>query len=320
MLNNKFKEEEIKKVLVIRLSSIGDIVVTSPVVRWLKLQKAWEIHFLTKQAFAGITAHNIYIDKHHFLESTSLLDELKAENFDLVIDLHKSMISRKLAFLLKKPVIGFDKLNIKKWFLVNFKINLLPEIHLVDRYLASMRSLGIDDDGLGLDYFIDPSASLDDFSLPENYNVLVLGAAHATKRIPVEVAQKIILKSPYPVTLIGGKDVLSEAALLSSSGQVLNLAGKLSLAQSALVMQGGEEIYSGDTGMMHIAAALKKNIHVFWGNTTPVFGMYPYYGFKNNVVSINHEVFISCRPCSKLGHKTCPQGHFRCMMDQTIEI
>ncbi len=320
MLNNKFKEAEIKKVLVIRLSSIGDIVITSPVVRWLKLQKAWEIHFLTKQAFAGITAHNKYIDRQHFLETTSLLDELKAENFDLVIDLHKSMVSRKLAFQLKKPVIGFDKLNIKKWLLVNFKINMLPKIHLVDRYLASLKALDIEDDGLGLDYFIDPSASLDAFTLPEKYNVLVLGAAHATKRIPVDVARKIILRSMHPVILIGGKDVIPEAEILSSTDQAFNLAGQLSLAQSALVVQGGEEIYSGDTGMMHIAAALKKKIHVFWGNTTPAFGMYAYYGFKNPVASINHEVMLSCRPCSKLGHKSCPKGHFKCMMDQAIEI
>lgn len=310
---------KLNKVLVIRLSSIGDIVLTSPVVRWLKTQTQAEVHFLTKASFAGIVELNPYIDQLHLLtngKEDSLLSQLKGEGFNLVIDLHKSLKTRKIARSLGVKVITFDKLNVKKWIYVNFKKDLLPDKHLVARYLESVAPLGLKDDGKGLDFYIDPLTTLPK-DLPESYQVLVLGAAHATKRIPVELAKKIIADAPLPVVLIGGKDVSEEAIALELLGKkVINLAGKINLHESAKVIQHSQYVTTGDTGMMHIAAALKKPMTVYWGNTTPKFGMYPYYGFAHQIPYINKEVMLSCRPCSKLGYKACPKGHFNCMMLQ----
>ena len=312
---------KINKVLVVRLSSIGDIVLTSPVVRWLKDQHLAEVHFLTKSNFENILKHNVYIDHIHLLDESienELLNKLRLENFDLVIDLHKSLKTRRLCWQLGNKIITFDKLNIQKWMLVNFKKDFLPDKHLVDRYLEALQPIGIEDDGLGLDFFIDPQSLLP-AEIPDFYEVLVLGAAHATKRIPKELALRIINSTGKKVVLIGGKDVVEEAQYLEQNAtNVINLTGKCDLSTSALILQKSDYIYTGDTGMMHIAAALKKPMTVFWGNTTPKFGMYPYYGFLNLIPFINKEVNLSCRPCSKLGYKACPKGHFNCMMLQDV--
>jgi ADP-heptose:LPS heptosyltransferase len=93
----------------------------------------------------------------------------------------------------------------------------------------------------------------------------------------------------------------------------------LSINQSAELIKVANKIYTNDTGMMHIAAAYNKDIEVFWGNTLPGFGMYPFYPDSDAAKSVNHEVLgLSCRPCSKIGFKTCPNGHFNCMNWQEI--
>lgn len=305
-----------QKVLLIRLSSMGDIVLTSPVVRWLKLQKDYEVHFLTKKSFSTLVAHNPNIDKTHFWDEEGCLEKLKDEDYRLIIDLHKSLTSRKIRLKLGKPFIDFKKLNVRKWAYVQFKWDVMPKEHLVDRYLQALKPLGIADDGLGLDFYFDPALEMRLPALPEVFDVLVLGAAHATKRIPSQLAEKIIGASSAKIFLIGGKDVAEEANGLESKKQVVNLAGKLSIPESAELIRRARYIHTGDTGMMHIAAALKKPMTVYWGNTTPQLGMYPFYGAANPVKWRSNEVELSCRPCSKLGFNACPKGHFKCMLDQ----
>ena len=308
-----------KKVLVIRFSSIGDIVLTSPVVRWLKVQTGAEIHFLTKSSFVNLVAYSPYIDRVFTSDAPDIGDILKKEHYDLIVDLHKSRASALISFRLGVKRITFDKLNIQKWIYVNLKWNVLPDKHLVDRYLASLEHLGIKDDGMGLDFFFEPDIASSMPDLPSSYHVLVLGAAHATKRIPDTLANRIIAHNQLPVVLIGGKDVTAQAAILEQIPNVINLVGMLSIHASAKVIQDSNHVYTGDTGMMHIAAALKKNTTVFWGNTSPKFGMYPYYGFESGNNFVNKEVELSCRPCSKLGHNSCPKKHFKCMLDQVVE-
>lgn len=302
-----------------RFSSIGDIVLTSPIVRCLKLQLDIEVHFLTKTFMAQIVEHNPYISKIYTIDKkvSERITELKAEKYDYVIDLHKNIRSKRLIRQLGCPSTTFDKLNIEKWLLVNFKINRLPDKHIVDRYFEGVASLGIQNDQEGLDHFIAQGDDEYGRSFQQSnglYTTIVLGANYYTKRIPVERIQSIIEAAPEKLfVLIGGKDVQDEGASLAKFNKVINTCGQLSLGQSAGVIKYADHVISGDTGMMHVAAAYKKDITSIWGNTVPEFGMSPYFGKHKTNSKILEVKGLSCRPCSKLGYGKCPKGHFKCM-------
>lgn len=145
------------KFLIIRFSSIGDIVLTTPVIRCLKQQVSdATVHFLVKEDFKSVVTHNPYIDKVMLLAHSweLMIEELRAENYDYIIDLHHNVKSLRVKKALKKKSFSFYKLNIQKYFLTAFKINLLPGQHIVDRYLKTVESFGVKNDGQGLDYFI----------------------------------------------------------------------------------------------------------------------------------------------------------------------
>ena len=316
----------LKKVLIIRLSSIGDIVLTTPVVRNLKLQQPGiEIHYVVKPAFASIVQSNPYISKVHLLDQTlsNLLDTLKKEKYDLVVDLHKNFRSCRIRFSLGVPVVSFHKLNIRKWLAVRFKWKVLPPVHIVDRYLQSLQKFGIVNDGQGLDYFIPEKDHVDpEIQFPgigNDYLAVVVGAKHNTKQLPVAKLIPVISDLNLPVVLLGGKDDEKTAKMIleKCQKQVFNACGKLNLNQSASLIRQAGAVLTNDTGLMHIAAALKKPIISVWGNTIPEFGMYPYY--PDNIIDqsrIMEVKGLKCRPCSKIGFRECPEKHFDCMMKQ----
>ncbi|MBC7391368.1 MAG: glycosyltransferase family 9 protein, partial [Opitutaceae bacterium] len=160
------------KILIIRFSSIGDIVLTTPVIRGITQQlHGSEVHYCTKAAFHQVLATNPYISKFHFLEDSlpKLISELTAEKFDLVIDLHNNLRTRIIKFILGIPSKSFEKLNWEKWQMVNLKKNKLPKIHIVDRYFKTVERLAVSYDGRGLDYFIPPKDEIQLKSLPETF-------------------------------------------------------------------------------------------------------------------------------------------------------
>ena len=326
---------QIKKILIIRFSSIGDIVLTSPVVRCIKKQMPeTEIHYLTKKSFSILVESNPYIDKIHLLDDnlSKTLKDLESENFDFIIDLHNNIRTFKIKWHLEKPVRSFNKINIRKWLLVNFKLNILPEKHIVQRYLETARRLKVFDDGEGLDYFIPQKdeIKLSDFPLTHlhGYAALVIGAQHYTKKLPLIKLKELCEKIQIPVIVIGGIEdsVTGNELEKFFPYKVFNACGKFNLNQSASIIRQSKIVITNDTSMMHIAAAFKKIIHSFWGNTVPIFGMQPYFGsnakyqslYKSN--SFLHEAKnVNCRPCSKIGFQKCPKGHFDCMMKQSFD-
>jgi ADP-heptose:LPS heptosyltransferase len=309
------------KVLIIRFSSIGDIVLTTPVVRAVKTQlQHAEVHYCTKKNFASILTPNPYIDKVHVLEDSldELIKKLREEKYDYVIDLHHNLRTLIIKWRLGVPSGSFDKLNFKKWLLVNLKINTLPKIHIVDRYLAAAAKLGVHDDGKGLDYFIPEKEIVTASMLPkgfeQGYASVAIGAQHYTKRLPTHKLIELCKTIQQPIILMGGKEDKSVGDSLADSLQkqgklAYNGCGAFSLHQSASVLQQAQVVYSHDTGLMHIAAAFQKEIYSIWGNTVPAFGMYPY----RTVFHVIENKNLSCRPCSKIGHASCPKGHFKCM-------
>lgn len=310
------------KVLVIRFSSIGDIVLTSPVVRALKKQLNAEVHFLTKSPFVSVVKDNPYIDKVHVLSSVfeKNLTELKKEKFDCIIDLHHNLRSLRFKKALNIPSYSFPKLNIEKWLMVNLKWDVLPKTHIVDRYFETCKSLGIVNDQEGLDYFISKEDEVDILTLPSQFQqgfiALAIGAQHSTKRMPLSMLEKFCKMSTSPIVILGGKDDEVNAWHLEKidSNRIYNACGKYSLNGSASLLKHANTVVSNDTGLMHIASAFKKKVIAVWGNTIPEFGMYPY-----KTEHINFEVKnLSCRPCSKIGYAECPKKHFKCMEKQDL--
>ncbi len=302
--------------LIIRLSSIGDIVLCTPVIRVIGKSDQNQVHVVTKSAFTGILEGNPYIHAIHDYETelNRSWTGLRDEKFDLVIDLHKNLRSKRLIKALGVPSMSFDKINLRKWLAVNYKRSVLPNKHLVDRYFEGISGLNLLNDGLGLDFF--PEDVPSDFSLPERYICLALGAAHATKVMPESLIKDLLSGLDVAVVLIGGPDDTSKGETLTQAfDHVVNAAGKLTIRQSASVIEGSLLLMTPDTGMMHIGAALKKPIISIWGNTVPEFGMYPYYG-DFDIKHYMAQVDLNCRPCSKIGYDECPKGHFNCMHEQ----
>lgn len=307
-----------KKVLVVRFSSIGDVVLTTPVLRCLHEQTGAEVHFLTKAAYAPLVAYNPHVQVVHELRDSlrKLLPELKRQNFDVLVDLHRNWRSRMVQMALGKPTLGFEKLNFQKWLLVNFKWNLMPQCHLVHRYLAAVEPLGVKDDKYGLEIFLPQTLPPLSVQLPAEYVAFAVGGAHATKRMPVEKMKEVLKQLDLPVVLLGGPAEAETGKALSATfgeGKIIDLCGRTTLLQSALVIRDAAAVLTHDTGMMHIAAAFRKPIVSVWGNTVPAFGMYPYYGDDPDRSTVFEVKGLPCRPCSKLGHRRCPRGHFNCM-------
>lgn len=314
------------KILILRFSSIGDIVLTTPVVRCLKKKYPdAEIHYATKKAFHSVLKHNPYISKFHLLDNSfdELADKLKQEHYDYVIDLHNNQRTLLLKLRMGVKSYSFNKLNIEKWLMVNFKINRLPDTHIVDRYLETCAKLGITNDGEGLDYFLGAEDKVDVATLPaafqNGYVAWVIGAKQNTKKFPTVKIASAINALNMPVMLLGGKEDSTEAETIIQSvkttAPLYNAAGKYSLNQSASLVQQAKLVVANDTGLMHMAAAFKRPLITIWGNTIPQFGMYPYFG-SYKVPEHRFQVdTLSCRPCSKLGYSSCPKGHFKCMND-----
>ncbi|MGB0887440.1 MAG: glycosyltransferase family 9 protein [Vicingaceae bacterium] len=313
------------KILIIRFSSIGDIVLTTPVLRCLKeqLDGDIELHYLTKKQYQPVVIHNPNITKIYTITKSTneVVNDLKAENFDYIVDLHKNLRSRRVIKSLKVLSFSFDKLNPQKWLLTTFKINKLPKIHIVERYLKAVKPLGVVNDKKGLEYYIGEkeNVSLTDISSAHKngYIAFAIGAQHFTKRLPTEKIISICKIINQPIILLGGKEDASTAVEIETAvgENVFNACGKFSINQSASLVKQCKALITHDTGLMHIGAAFGVKIISVWGNTVPDFGMYPYFPQNPEKFTVIENNNLKCRPCSKIGHDSCPKKHFKCMND-----
>jgi ADP-heptose:LPS heptosyltransferase len=313
------------KVLIIRFSSIGDIILTTPVIRCLKKQiPDCEIHFITKKNFVSLIENNPYVSKiYSITDNVSEVSEaLKKGGYDAVIDLHHNLRSAQVKRAVGAKSYSFNKLNIEKWLLVNLKINKLPPVHIVDRYFETIKHFNVTNDNLGLDYFIQAKEVIDTVStfqlIIKGYHALVVGGSYYTKKIPLDKLHEICLLSDKALVILGGKEDAEMGERLENifKDKVFSACGKFNIHQSASIIQQADKVITSDTGLMHIAAAFKKDVYSLWGNTIPEFGMYPYLPGKNSkILEVKN---LSCRPCSKLGYNKCPKGHFKCMKEINV--
>lgn len=324
--------------MIIRLSSIGDIILTSAVVRSVKKQfPEARITFLIKKEFIDLVKYNPNID--HILTVDKALGrkgmkelriKIRREKFEWIIDLHKNLRSNYL-----KRCSGavyktrYSKLIFKRTLLVKLRINLYKTIKPVYlRYFEAVKEAGITYDKLGTEVFY--PAEDENFVkgklLSEGYDhtspivVLCPGAKHATKQwLPerfIEVAKKLIIEKECTICLAGGSEdmQLCDEIRKAVGHGVINLAGSLTLLQSAALLRMAKLCIVNDSGLMHLAQSQKTPVLAIFGSTTRELGFYPL-----EEKSLVIEYPISCRPCSHIGKEKCPKGHFKCMKEIQVE-
>ena len=299
------------KALLIRYSSIGDILLTTPVVRALHSQLNWEIHYLTKEKFGSVLSDNPYIEKVIYYEHSSI-KELRDEQYDLYIDLHNSLRSTILKARLGVKGLTISKRSFKKQKKLLLRpMNQNKMKHIVLHYFEELSQFNIKYDGQGLNFY--PAAPFPfGNSLDSKRPLIVVGTGGSveTKRVQPFMLEHICDKDEYNIYLLGGSDVDSSKF---DGLAAKNLIGKTSLKESASIIDKAQLVISGDSSIMHLAAALNKKMLVVWGSTSDHLGIYPIYSENGmEFTSIQNER-ISCRPCSKYGRVNCPMGHMSCL-------
>lgn len=328
------------KVLVVQFSSLSNILLASPVIRILKSDLQHTVHLATRKEFVSSIEASPYLDKIHQLENSyrQLKRGLKQENFDLVIDLDSSFKTRLLKKRLGEKNFSFKKLHFRTWLMVNFKIDLLPNVHLTERYIQIIEPLGGKMDNLGLDYFIPDKDEVEDGWLPlshqNGYAVFSISGEHRTRKLPINRMIELCDRINKPIVLLGNKEDIEtadqveqffkrgseqeekEIETLNKKSIIFNACGKFSINQSASIISKANWVFTHDSTMMHIAAAFKKPIYSIWGNTLPSFGQYPY----RTQFTIFENKNLSCRPCSSTGFEKCPKRHFKCMNELVFDF
>ena len=307
------------KILVIRFSSIGDIVLTTPIIRCLKLQTNAEIDFLTKTNYKEIIISNPNISEVYCISKYSkTLEVLRSKGYDIVIDLQNNFRSLKLRLQLGVKSYTYSKKSFKRYLLIYFGVNLLND-HVVDRYFTSVEKLNISNDNKGIDYFVTSKGFNIDFNTEQDYICWCIGGTYEQKKLSVKQITDVVSKIELPILFIGGKaerEISSEIINKSKRTNLFDLCGNTSIDESAYLMKNSTLILTNDTGMMHLASAFSVPIISFWGCTKPSLGFAPYFP---NVKSENIITDLSKNPCSKHG-RHCRFQNQGCIKDINSNI
>lgn len=309
----------VKKILIIRLSSLGDILLTTPFIRALKnFNPSLKIDFLLRSEYQDVLKFNPNLNELFFytrndFENLNLIRKLRENQYDLIVDLQNNFRSRGILSKLKGEKIKFDKKSVQKILLVKAKINLLknsPPIPI--RYAEVIEGLQLDNSGLEL--FTDKEPS----SIIKSKNNLVgicPGARHFTKRWPVEYyiqLSRFLIQNNFNVVLFGGKiDREICKQIEREVPDVLNLQNDDDILQTASDMKLCSAVVCNDSGLMHAASAVGVKVLTIFGSSVREFGFAPY-NCKSLLIENNS---LSCRPCSHIGRDSCPEKHFACMKD-----
>lgn len=312
------------RLLFIRFSAIGDIVLASPALRCAKQQiPGVEIHFLTKKSMKAVSEANPYVDRFHYFDKdlSATIQELKACKFDYIIDLHKNLRTLRIRLALGVPYLSYNKLSVEKFLLTKFQVNRMADRHISMRSVDTLAPLGVSYDGKGLDYFV-PSDVIQPVFFPEGYVALVIGASYATKKLPLESLKVLCSQIPHPIVLVGGKEEVADGETLAllDPTRIVNTCGTYSLHESALIVSKARLVISHDTGMLYIACAFEKNVIAIWGATSPALMVEPFMPIDSKALVFQSIVpDLTCQPCSNFGTNTCPKGHFSCMKQQDLQ-
>lgn len=310
------------RILIIRFSSAADILLATPIVRAISQQiKDSEIHFLVNKKNQELLASNPHIKKIHIYQDSTkaLVEELKAEHFDFIVDLQHNRRTKRICGQLNLPCSFLKTHPFKRWMCIRLKINTLPHLHYVERYFETVEAIGVHNDHQGLEYHIPEKEIFDTDNLPvffeDGYVAVILDTERATQRIPTPKIIEIASILHKPVIIIGGMEVqhIGQEIAATLGDRAYNTCGQLNLNQNASLIQQSACVLTGDSVFMHLATALNKPVCSLWGSTIPEFGKYPYMPEQRQLFRIFEICSLKCRPCAQRGYKKCPRRHFRCM-------
>ncbi|MCW8960946.1 MAG: glycosyltransferase family 9 protein [Ignavibacteriaceae bacterium] len=314
---------EISKILIIRLSSLGDVLLTTPLIRNIKKKNpAIQIDFVVRDKFFEAVQNNSNLNKIYKYvnsksEKESLFTSLSSKKYDLVIDLQNNLRSKEILRQLHSKFLHFNKSNFRKFLLVHFKINLLKDASQIP--LRYAEAAGIDKlDNEGLDFYTE---NLTNTLLKKDVKYIGLcpGAKHFTKRWPKEYfidLGKKLETAGFKIVLFGGAEEIQICNDIESAlSNAINLSNT-SLLQVGADMKLCDAIYTNDSGLMHLALAVGIPVLTFFGSTVKEFGFFPYNA--KSIVLENEN--LSCRPCTHIGRKSCPKIHFKCMLEIKSEL
>ncbi|HTY37184.1 MAG TPA: lipopolysaccharide heptosyltransferase II [Bacteroidota bacterium] len=332
------------KTLVIRFSSIGDIVLSTPLLRLLRARfPSGQIDYVTRTEYAELVRSNQNLNRTYEFDASEgfeglrrLKKKIRDERYDLIVDIHDSLRSKYLRSIRGPQRVVLNKRIFERAVLVNAKKNLYKEIiPVAERYVETVKGLGIVPDGRGLELHIPDevlfgvSGKMATLRLNNYEKVIGLcpGARHFTKRWPADRFSQVgaVLANEYDakVLLFGGPEETAHAALIcrdinekSGAERATNLCGALSLLETASALEYCDVVVTNDTGLMHIAVAMQRNIVAVFGSTVREFGFFPY---DPEAVVVETQG-LSCRPCSHIGLSECPEKHFRCMTEIGTEV
>ena len=312
------------RILCVRFSSIGDVLLTTPLVRALhRRHPDAELYFVTKRAMAPLVVENPHLTRVVELEPneriTDLARRLRALRPTHGLDLHGSLRSATLRLLVPCQWSGYSKRKFARTLLISAKINVYGKhVPVPERYFEAARALDVHPDGGSPEFFLAPAAReriarwLAERALDRQpFAALAPGAAHATKRWPIPHWQALtdrLRQLGYRVVAVGSPQ---DRELVDALGtRVINVAGEFTLQETGACLARAAVLVSGDTGVMHMATGVGTPVVALFGPTVEPFGFFPY--TKRATVL---ERDLSCRPCSAMGTERCPLGHHRCLQD-----
>ncbi|MGH1366889.1 MAG: lipopolysaccharide heptosyltransferase II [Calditrichia bacterium] len=332
------------KILIIRLSSIGDILLTSPVMWQLRERYPLaQIDFLTRTEFSSLLATNPHLNNVLTLDTNlgkveleAMRSQIQAAGYDIILDLHVNIRSLFLTRLKgSSPIMRMKKDKFARFALVKMGIDLYARLYgrsrtVAEKYLLAGEALGLDSNEQRLELWLPPEIESAEeerwktLSSKGFHVAMAPGARHFTKRWPekkyAELITKLYEQQGWRTILLGGPDerTLSESiiAQLKDYSIIENLVGQLSLIEScALIKQAGLFV-SNDSGLMHAAACFGIPQLAIFGSTTLQLG----FGPINDRAAILENSDLGCRPCSHIGKSICPKGHFKCMNELTSDM
>lgn len=322
----------------LRLSAIGDIVLTTPLLRVLRRRfPNARIDFVVKKPFTELVEHSPHLNTVHgvdpaagFQSLMQLGRHLRNLRYNLVLDLHRNFRTILLTQLCAAPVVAhYKKPLLRRWLMVKFKLSTMQQVPPVSqRYLRTAAFLEVEDDGAGTELFWKEAheeealRALQEAGWKKDQRLLAVapGAGYFTKRWPLAYFAEVVRRfnnehRDMAVAILGGpQDREYGSFIRAQSGvEVFDLTGRCSLLASAAVIKRSRLLLANDSGLMHIAEAVRTPVLALFGSTTRELGFFPQ---RSSSHVIEHHS-LSCRPCSHLGYPACPRGHFRCMKEIT---